>query len=198
MKIAILSHGDNRMDRWKKISFENKEKYCDKNGYDFIGSDKVYDDRPPQWSKLLMVREYLPSYDWVMWNDPDTLIMNTEIKLEEFIDNDFDFIAAKFDYINMGVFFVKNSAIGLKIINDIYNQDQYIGLAGNDESAAKHLLGTKEYIDIVRENIKLINNASFNKMPDKFQLGDFIIHFPGHYKDYKYFKKLSQGIKYHE
>ena len=198
MKIAILSHGDKKVDIWKKISFINKEKYCKKHGYNFIGSDKKYDDRPPTWHKLPMIKEYLSKYDWVLWNDPDTLIMNTTIKLEKFINDSYDFIISKVDYINTGVFFVKNSELGLKIITDAYNQEQYIGLKANEEDSIKHLFSINEYKDIVREKVKIASNASFNKMPYNFKMKDFIIHFAGRYKDYKYFKKLSQGIKYYE
>jgi len=195
MRFAILSHGDEKMDKWKKISFANKEKYCKKYDYDFIGSSEKFDDRPPQWHKLSLIKKHLPKYDWVFWSDPDSLIINTDVKLQSYIDDNYDFIAGMFRYINIGQFFVKNSELGNKIINDIDNQKQYIGLAGNEESACKHLFGTKEYTDILPK-IKLIKEAGFNKMPDNFKAWDIIMHYAGHHKDYNHFKELSKYINY--
>ncbi|KAM0949623.1 putative nucleotide-diphospho-sugar transferase [Dioscorea sansibarensis] len=42
-------------------------------GYDLINADDLVDhSRPPAWSKILVVRSRLSSYDWIFWKDADT------------------------------------------------------------------------------------------------------------------------------
>lgn len=48
----------------------NKKAYVAKHGYEFIDASDLLDPiRPPSWSKVLAVKEHLPKYDWVFWND---------------------------------------------------------------------------------------------------------------------------------
>lgn len=48
----------------------NKKAYVAKHGYEFIDASVLLDPiRPPSWSKVLAVKEHLPKYDWVFWND---------------------------------------------------------------------------------------------------------------------------------
>ena len=89
----------------------NKQRYCDKHGYDFIphfsnfNFDKYYIDKNKpigmsNWhggfEKIGLVLSLLKSgkYDWVFWLGTDTLITNFDIKIEEVIDNDYHFIVA--------------------------------------------------------------------------------------------------------
>lgn len=53
----------------------NKKSYVARHGYDFIdASDMLDKDRPPSWSKILAVKQQLPHYDWVFWNDAVCII----------------------------------------------------------------------------------------------------------------------------
>ena len=89
----------------------NKQRYCDKHGYDFVPHftnfdfDKYYvDENRPKgmanwhggFEKIGLVLRLLKSgkYDWVFWLGTDTLITNFDIKIEEVIDNDYHFIVA--------------------------------------------------------------------------------------------------------
>ena len=38
------------------------------------------------WSKVPLLREILPKYDYVIWIDGDMMIMNPDIRLEHFIE----------------------------------------------------------------------------------------------------------------
>ncbi|OAY78329.1 hypothetical protein ACMD2_19052 [Ananas comosus] len=60
----------------------NKRGYAARMGYDYVDARGAVDPRrPPSWSKILAVRSLLPSYDWVFWNDADTVITNPNISL---------------------------------------------------------------------------------------------------------------------
>lgn len=77
-----------------QASIKNKKEYCLLHGYDFICCDYSLDPtRHPAWSKILVLLETLSkNYKWVFWTDSDSLIMNFSIRLEELIDEDYDFI----------------------------------------------------------------------------------------------------------
>ena len=63
------------------MSYRNKLCYCMKWGYDLIiEDDRIVDQtRLAVWSKVLLVEQWLPKYDWVMWMDMDLLVMNMGI-----------------------------------------------------------------------------------------------------------------------
>ena len=88
MKIGVLTLciGDKYYEAVKS-GIESKKAYCYKHGYDFIlGSEDIYDkSRPIAWSKIKMIEKYLPKYDFVFCSDADVIIMNENIKLENFI-----------------------------------------------------------------------------------------------------------------
>ncbi|THU73513.1 hypothetical protein C4D60_Mb04t23670 [Musa balbisiana] len=67
----------------------NKEAYAARMGYVFVDAGGMVDhSRPPSWSKILAVRSQLPNYDWVFWNDADTMVMNPAISLVHLIDKE--------------------------------------------------------------------------------------------------------------
>ncbi|KAG1362547.1 putative alpha-1,2-galactosyltransferase [Cocos nucifera] len=60
----------------------NKRAYAERMGYDFIDARRLVDpSRPPNWSKILAVRSHLHHYDWLFWNDADTVVTNPDISL---------------------------------------------------------------------------------------------------------------------
>lgn len=197
MRIAVISYGDEEVKEYREISFVNKEKYCRKHGYDFIGSDKDFKlDRHPSWSKVILMRGYLEKYDWIFWSDVDSLVMNMNIKLEQFISNRYDLIIShSTERINFGNVFLRNSQLGMKIIMDIEGivreHANYKWKDGWEEGALIHLLGTTEYVDLL-ERVNIIPFATFNKFPYEYQKGDFIIHFADKWKDFNKFKEMAQ------
>ena len=65
---------------------ENHLKYAKMNGYTpIIANDIINSTRPSAWSKLLAIEKYLPYYDYLLYLDMDTIIMDLDIKLESFI-----------------------------------------------------------------------------------------------------------------
>lgn len=181
MKILILSLADNAYREIERISTPNKEAYAKKHGYEFrlirVSLDRT---RHPSWSKILALYGYLmePDYDWIFWSDPDSLIVNDEIKLEDIIDDRYDLIFGEDDNgINCGEFLIKNSDLSREFLADVYQQKQFkdhIWL----EQAAVHFLQPK-----YQANIKLISANLINSHPEwgshQYKEGDFIIHFSG-------------------
>jgi hypothetical protein len=128
-KILIVSFDNRKNLEYIKIHNKNVNDYCKlwKNiEYEFVD---VYDDNI-YWYKLILVLEKLKSnkYDYVMWMDSDTIIVNPNLSLNKIINSYSSDIFIGHDkpfyYFNSlcsGVFIIKNSKIGINFIEDCIN-----------------------------------------------------------------------------
>ena len=134
MKIAVCSlyiqPWYREVTKYEKYSIE---KYCEKNGYDFIyepqdTEDGVYNrkrDYPLYKIQLLLKVLKNKDYDFVIWNDADSMI-NYDKKLESFIDKylchkDILVVHDWNSTINTGTMFIRNclySCLLLRMICD--------------------------------------------------------------------------------
>lgn len=126
-KIAVCSLYIN--DWYREIVKYGKrslEKYCEKHSYDFLYETEltengVYDPtktelRPIPWYKIPFILKILNTdkYDYVVWNDADSQIVNYDKKLEDFItemnNSNKDVLVAR-DWqstLNTGTMFIRN------------------------------------------------------------------------------------------
>uniref|UniRef100_A0A7S2WUX7 Nucleotide-diphospho-sugar transferase domain-containing protein n=1 Tax=Rhizochromulina marina TaxID=1034831 RepID=A0A7S2WUX7_9STRA len=94
-------------------SLENKRQYAQRHGYDLVvarGKD-IDRSRPAAWSKFKAMRKHLPRYDYLLYTDADTIVMNQEVKLESLVgDGSADVIITEdWNGVNTGVFMLRNS-----------------------------------------------------------------------------------------
>ena len=77
-----------------RLAEENKREYAEMHGYHFIVNNEVADiSRKPSWTKVVTVADALAQgYDWVMWFDTDSIIMDMEFRIEDLIDDRYDFL----------------------------------------------------------------------------------------------------------
>jgi len=69
-----------------ELSTNNLKAYCEYHGYDcFHATASLDTSRPTAWSKILLVLNFLSKYEWIMWKDCDTFIMNHTITVEDLI-----------------------------------------------------------------------------------------------------------------
>lgn len=146
-RIAVLSLciGD-KYKECMKYGRRSKIDYCNKYAYDFIEDETVYDKtRPIAWSKILLVKKYLSSYDYVWLVDADTIIMNPEIRLEQIISeniqHDRDVLVSRdiSGEINTGSVFFKNTLYCSELIDLIYSQTQFINDEYWEQTAFNHI-----------------------------------------------------------
>ena len=180
MKIALITLADSNYSEILEITSQNKQDYCDRHGYDYIEINDTLDPaRPTSWSKLLAVEKYLQNYCWLFWTDPDTVIVNQRIKLQDIIVDfsDATMIAGADDNgINCGVFLMRNCNAAYKLITDAYNMTQYVNHCYWEQRAIMDLQ-SEQY------GIKLVPASVLNSHPwwgsHQYKDGDFIIHFSG-------------------
>jgi hypothetical protein len=165
-----------------KLTSRALRAYAKERGYDALVATGSLDlTRPPSWSKLLLVERYLatnPCCTWIMWIDADAVIANPAKRLEDLIDDSFDFLAAvdlSGCAINAGVFLMRNCSATLEMIRCAYAKVQYIHHTWWEQLALNEAL--RECSDTVRSRV--VSRHLLNAFPDEYRKGDFIIHFAG-------------------
>ncbi|KAG9441430.1 hypothetical protein H6P81_017284 [Aristolochia fimbriata] len=185
LKIAMVSLSEER--KGGKRSFEglmemvwrNKRAYAEKGGYDFVdGSGLIDHSRPPSWSKILAVRSCLRNYDWVFWNDADTLVTNSSISLENILeaaigDSDFDsspdlILTEDVTGVNAGTFFVRRSNWSQEFLDTWWNQTSFVRFGSSksgDNDALKSLISVLPE-DELRKHVRVSPmQCLFNSYP---------------------------------
>ena len=126
--ICVLSFATPDISFYAEKIFKNNKAYSKKHNYDWKEYWKSLDEsRPPAWSKILYILQALEEgHEWVFWIDADAIIMNDAILLEEFIDNEYDFILCKdaFSW-NTGAWFIKNSKRAKDLLKYTYSKEEH-------------------------------------------------------------------------
>ncbi|XP_002964665.2 uncharacterized alpha-1,2-galactosyltransferase C637.06 [Selaginella moellendorffii] len=123
----------------------NKQRYAAMHGYGFIDASDVLDaERPPSWSKIKAVRKHLGSYDWIFWNDADSLVTNFAVTLEEVVSSTLGdvkyedrpdlIITQDVTGFNAGMFFIRDSAWSRDFLTRWWNQTSHIKPFGESKS----------------------------------------------------------------
>lgn len=127
LNIAIVTL-ETRNSEMLNIHNKNIKDYCKLHNYTYIFK-KSYENKlklPIYWKKIQLVKELLETnnYDYVLWMDSDTLIIDESITIESLLDNSSIYMGkdmkSKFN-LNAGVFLIKNNNIGLKFLSDCIN-----------------------------------------------------------------------------
>ncbi|CAM9637775.1 unnamed protein product, partial [Discosporangium mesarthrocarpum] len=108
-RIGILSnsiaypHNSEKTDNWSRFKeyFANKDCYARTHNYDLIidsrnhvegmgfyvnGETGERGDTNVHFNKPYLIRKWLPHYDWLLWLDMDTLVVDFGKKIEAFIE----------------------------------------------------------------------------------------------------------------
>ena len=210
IKFCVLVSYDEGYKRMASYTVEkNIRKYCELHGYDLHidYEEKFSNGKPAQWQKIRAARELLDThkYDWIFYLDTDCLIMNPNIKLESFIDDDCSFIVPKHSIkavdtpisegnIISSQFFVRNDECGIDILDEIWlAQGNYkIEEFDYEGRQIRMIINDNKYGDRIKliEEKRLntfwyVNNPfmvfSFKGINDNiWQEGDFIVHVTGY------------------
>ena len=151
-----------------QLTWDNKQRYCDKHGYRWFDESALLDpSRPPSWSKTRAVQRLLreESCDWVFWLDADTVIMNSEQRIEDFLPMEGDVLLSADDFggYNAGVWLVRNTPWTQEWLDQWWNMKSFVkptGLAkSGDNDALKYLTA---HMDDFDEHIKVPPRCTFN------------------------------------
>ncbi|KAF2424229.1 hypothetical protein EJ08DRAFT_700824 [Tothia fuscella] len=183
------------------LSLKNKAYYAKKHGYDFYVDYEQHNERGLMWSKFDMVQRVanMSKYDWVWWMDFDTLITNTNTKLEDVVAEslkglenansvDWLFTPDCFE-LNAGSFLTRATPRINKFVNAVIEYHE-------THATQEHQLSEQDCMrDIMFKEKRFLDNTHFipqhkiNAFPAeipcfdqtkiKWEPGTFAIHFAG-------------------
>jgi hypothetical protein len=190
MKFAVCSLAIG--DEYKKTishCIKSQEEHALKHGYTRITDESVFvTERDATWSKIPLIKKYLPEYDYIMWIDGDVLITNQDRKIEQFIsliaEDKFLLIGHDFQGLNAGVFIIRNCPLALDFLSDAWERPELSRVLFHEQTAMTDLLATPKYQGraqiIPHKFISIMNAYDYRMDPRVHWLpGDFCIHFAG-------------------
>jgi hypothetical protein len=182
------------------------QKYALEKGYGYYcetSNEKIFSTlggKSPTWYKPALVleifREHSPEY--VLFLDMDAIVSDNNQRIEDFIDTDYDFVAAQdvstHSLMNAGVFLIKNTEWSKNFLQEWFEcsdkltprectykplvQETDLDYKGyydtrlwHDQTALTYLYHDRQEF---RSNIKIISNRSFNWKT--YDDGNFIFH----------------------
>lgn len=86
-----------KYERLGRMALENRKRYCDRHGYDFISDVAIARDRPACWAKIPAIIDAFRSHEWVLWADSDALVRHDAATLEPLLDTAYDLIVQAHD-----------------------------------------------------------------------------------------------------
>ena len=170
------------------------QNYCNIHNYNYIFRNRIIDiNRHPAWSKLLLIKEILPKYDYVVWIDDDIVITDMDTKISKFIVSHkcvtvqadpklTDFTDIRKDDINCGFIIFKNNINTIKFIDDWYN---YCDDVSNYEPNWEQDILIKYHNDVDNTKIHILPYRTFqsfhrnNGLDYEWKEGDFSAHLTG-------------------
>lgn len=168
-KILIITFDDRPYVNYIRYHNENFKSYADKHGYDYKYEHNYNQNlnTNPYWYKIYLVKYYLDTnlYDYVMWVDSDTMILDDSIDLNAYLNSyssDLFFCDDNqlIEKINAGIFVIKNSKNGKQYLNDCINNFCINCIKSGDkklkgkwaaicyEQGIMNLILIKDYIDV--------------------------------------------------
>ena len=161
-----------------------KAEYCNKHRYCFHCETRhLLPDLPAAWSKIPAAQAALAKHDFVILIDADTVIMNSEVRLEERIaellpeGKSVCLVRDCFDLINSGVMVLRKAPSTLRLLDLMLEQTQFSDHPWWEQAAFIHLYDQHQWVrDLthVLEDQRLLQSY-----PATYHPGDFIVHFAG-------------------
>ena len=181
-----------------RMAMENRRRYCERHGYDFIHDVTIASDRPACWAKIPALIAALQSHQWALWADSDTLVTNYQHSFDSLFDNDYDLIVQSHEEyfrfmgipiasglarmpINTGVMLVRASAWSQDFLQRAYHETQFVSY---DE--VWNGIGEQEaMIEVLRRRPRDRTHIKYVKglqnHPRFYQAGDLFLHFYGNH-----------------
>ena len=177
-RIAVLSIATDEMKEHRELTFPNKQAYCDRHGYTFVGKTETFHergkpDRNGSWAKLPFTLELMPRFTHIVCIDADAAFTNMDVKIESLIDEEHDFwVCNDQNGRNCGVMIVKSCQEMWQLFRDAWER------GGNSGVYEQQPIG-----DLLRENPnriseKVLPQRAMNSYACNWQPGDFVIHAP--------------------
>jgi hypothetical protein len=177
VRIAVASMFTPEFAQIRELAEPDRIAYCRRHDYDYLPAYRnLCPTRPAVWSKIPLLLEHLPRYDWIFWLDADALILNGDVPLERLLEDDADLIiGSDLNGINAGVFFIRNTPASVRLLEAAWDRQELLHHVFQEQEAIR--LTLLEHRSTIR--VLHARRRSFNAYPNEYRDDTFIVHFPG-------------------
>jgi hypothetical protein len=164
----------------------NKELYCAKHGYVFRSFTFSLGERTVHWGRVKGISAVLPEFDWLLYLDCDTVITNSAIRIEDFIDQDFDLMIGRMPsslHLSTSGLLLRNCEWSFRMLDcwwqthvDEYHSDSDTTRGGGrffDQSGFHKMYDDNHW---VRSRTKILPGKNFNNEAWTWEKSDFLLH----------------------
>ena len=148
MKKVIVTLASGTHSSYLDMSRSRLIEYGEKHNYDVrIINEAVTIDRPPAWSKILLIQKLLEAYDIVLWIDSDAVIIDPSTDILNEIDLDKTELAlvehsyAGQTHPNCGVMLFRRTESILQFLDLVWEQNDLINHPWWEQAAILRCLG---------------------------------------------------------
>jgi len=148
MKKVIVTLASGTHNSYLDMSRSRLIEYGEKHNYDVHVIDEVLTiDRPPAWSKILLIQKLLKAYDIVLWIDSDAVIIDSSTDILNEIDLDKTELAlvehsyAEQTHPNCGVMLFRRTESVLQFLDVVWKQVDLIDHPWWEQAAILRCLG---------------------------------------------------------
>jgi hypothetical protein len=124
LKIKLVTLYDEKFSQMGELSSRVMAEYCAARGYEFVCYKHLPDhSRGAIWNKTRVVQQELPTCDWLVWMDADTLPANHNFSFEKLIERipDKDLITSgDVNGLCFGLFAVRNCAWSVQFFQTLW------------------------------------------------------------------------------
>jgi len=208
MKITLLDAHDERYEGYWRLIEAERQDYCARHGYELAcyRFDRLDPpERQPNWGRVPAILHHLPNCDWLMYLDTDCVIMNPDVGVESFIDEQYNLVVGPLPtegHMMTSAMVFKNCEWSFEFLRTLYDQTYFINhvydpkdhepyeqdhhaTAGHigcyfEQSALEYLY---DKVDKYYEKIKVVPRSLFNANVYNYRPGDFLIHVSGRIYD---------------
>jgi len=178
---------------YREYAIDNSRTYCEKHGYDFVlYENKINPNASAIANKTIGVLENIDKYDWIFMKDSDSLFYNFDIRIENYIDVNYNYIASMskiIDTVNLGHLLIKCTADVKRELNMVSNTiTEKVSVKGEQRIFREHWKTGK--ISPVKKMPKHIFNAQTMGIEDWRARRDF--------SDEKLMELDRKGVEYYK
>jgi len=210
-KIAILTQYTNNIECYSKYTISINNEYAKKHWYDFIVHKWEIENKSKKkfitWDKIDIIKKYLNYYEYIFWIDADAMIMNHDIKIEQFITDKNLIICSdnsnswKTDTLNAWTFILKNSIYSEQFLNklfEIWDKECLLDKFPAEQWVIVYIY--QNNLLNIKDNITVYPETTFNSSNPAHLLykeGQFILHMMSTDNNIRseYFKKHYEDLK---
>lgn len=133
-KLCLTTYFDKNFTPLGERCLKSLQIYAQRHNYSVEINNNIRSNRPPSWNKILLIQNLLKKYDCVLWVDADALFTRFDLDITQELEPDKDLYLARIKTLpvtnpaftpNLGVILIKNTPWSQKLLDDLWQMEQY-------------------------------------------------------------------------